>query len=641
MKKILFVLVLSPLVMFSQLKAIKEADKKVKNFEYLDAIKIYERLDKKGQSSPDVISKIANLYYDNARYINANEWYGKLYSMTPQMSSENHYRYSQTLKTVGEIEKSNEQLALFKKMAPSQIRTFLLGSTAAKNEIFEFSNFQLLSINSDVSDFGTAVRGDTLNFSSARGSALSNTIYSRTGQYYTKIYETTLDKNGAYTDPKLLYKGKNSQFNESTPVFTNDGKTMYYTRNIISDTAQVGGFELCKSIFENGNWVPQGTLMFEQKESVKVAHPALSPDGRSLYFASDMSGTYGDSDLFKIEIGEDGSFGKIIHLPNSINTEGRETFPFVTKSNILIFATDGHPGLGGLDLFSFDLNDPNAKAKHLGEVINSPYDDFGLMINIENNKGYFTSNKPGGIGDDDIYSFNFNEKVMPIAKNKEELLSLEVVVRDFDTNHVVTDVSIGLTDKSSKNPENSITNSEGNVIFNSVKSDAIYKLRLEKDNYIAKEVEVRINNESASITVLLTKMADKNAIENIPTAIGYDVAADLKIDKINFDSNQFKIREDAKVKLDNLVSFMNLHPQVNIEIGSHTDSWGTTKYNLILSQKRAQATLNYLVSRGIEASRLIAVGYGESKLLNKCSDGVKCPGNKHEANRRSTFMIIK
>lgn len=644
MKKIVFLLVLTPLFMFSQIKAIKEADRKVKRFEYLDAIKIYERLDKKGQSTPDLIEKLANLYYDNASYAEANKWFAKLYQMTLEMKSECHYRYAQTLKTVGQLEQSKEQLELFKKLCPDQIRTSLLNSSFDEKSLFEFSNIKLLSINSELSDFGTTLKGDTLIFSSARGNALSNTIYSRTGQYFAKIYETVLEEKGGYSVPKLLYKGKYSKYNETTPVFSKDGKTMYYTKNKFDDSSNEaplnGEFELCKSVLENGNWVNKGRLSFEQKDSVRIAHAAISPDGKSLYFASDMPGTYGDSDLFKMEINEDGSFGKIVHLPNTINTEGRETYPFITQSNTLIFASDGHPGFGGLDLFSIDLTDPEAKVIHLGDSINSPYDDFGLVINNQNSKGYYTSNKQGGMGDDDIYSFDVLEKP-DLDKLKEEPLTLDIVIRDYATNKILEDVTVSLIDATNNTIASSKTNLEGKINFEPVKSNSVYRLRLEKSNFILKEVEVRIDDVDAVSTILLNKITVEEGVAKVPTDVGYDVASDLKIDKIYFDLNKYNIRAEAKLKLDNLVNFMNLHPKVNIEIGSHTDSRSSKEYNLILSQKRAQATLNYLVERGIQSSRLIAVGYGESKLVNNCSDAVKCPESEHQFNRRSAFLIIK
>lgn len=644
MKKIVFLLILAPLFMFSQIKAIIEADRKVDSFEYLDAIKIYERLDKKGQATPDLIEKLANLYYDNASYAKANKWFAKLYMMSPQMKSESHYRYAQTLKTVGQLEESKKQIELYKKAAPNQTRTFLLDSNFGTNSLFEFSNIKLLPINSEFSDFGTTLKGDTLVFSSTRGNVLSNTIDSRTGQYYAKIYETVIEDDDKFREPKLLYRGKYAKHNQTTPVFSQDGKTMYFTENKYDDSsigvALNGEFNLCKSVFENGEWVDKGRLSFEQKDSVRIAHPALSPDGKSLYFASDMLETIGESDLFKIEINEDGSFGKISHLSNTINTEGRETYPFITQSNTLIFASDGHPGLGGLDLFSIDLTDPNAKVIHLGDTINSAYDDFALVVNNDNTKGYYTSNKPGGIGDDDVYSFDVLEKPN-LNKLKEKLLILEVIVRDYDTNTILDDVAVSLIDTDNKTLAMSKTDSEGKINFKDIKPNSIYRLLVEKDLFISKVVKARIDDVNSIETVLLNAKAVVKEITEIPTDVGYDVALDLKIDRIFFDFNQFSIRDEAKTKLDNLVAFLNLHPEVRIEIGSHTDSRASNEYNLILSQKRAQSTLNYLVERGVNPSRLIAVGYGESKLVNNCSDGVDCTEKQHEENRRSTFLILK
>ncbi|RKS99678.1 OmpA family protein [Flavobacterium sp. 123] len=643
-KKILFLFILCPLLVFSQQNAIKEADKKVKNFEYLAAIKIYERLYKNGQATPEVMENLANIYYKNAAYVLANKWFAKLYTITPQMKSESHYRYAQTLKTVGLSEQSKEQLELFKKQSPNQIRTLLLNAPSDRKPLFEFSNIKPLLFNSELSDFGTTLKGDTLLFSSARGNALSNTIYPRTGQYFIKIYETVKKDNNDFSEPKLFSKASYSDYHETTPVFSKDGKTMYYTQNRLLGSSvnesQSNEFELFKSVFENGKWITKGGLSFAQKDSVRIAHPAISPDGKSLFFASDMAGTFGDSDLFKIEINEDGSFGKISHLPNTINTEGRETYPFVTKNNTLIFASDGHPGNGGLDLFSIDLTDVNAKVIHLGNDINSSYDDFGLIIDNQNSRGYYTSNKPGGMGDDDIYSFDVIEKPN-LDKLKGLPLVLDVVIRDEKTNKTLDNVSVSITNSDNSIIANAKTDLEGKINFNTIMPNSVYTVKLEKDKYILKEVELRMDAENKISTILLSKMLGDFDISKVPTVVDYDVAADLQIDKIYFDLNKHTIRDDAKLKLNNLVAYMNLHPRVNIEIGSHTDSRASKEYNLILSQKRAQSILNYLTAKGIVASRLIAVGYGELKLTNNCSDGVKCSENEHEKNRRSTFLIIK
>lgn len=646
MKKLkLLFFIFIPLIVFSQQKPISEGDKKVDNFEYLAAIKIYERLDKKGQATPEVIEKLATIYYNNASYVQANKWFAKLYQMTPNMKSECHYRYAQTLKTVGLQEQSAEQVELFKKASPSQIRTALLNYSSREKSLFEFSNIKLLPINSNLSDFGTTLKGDTLLFSSARGNTISNTIYSRTGQYFVKIHETVKKNNGEYSKPKLFDKGNYSMYHSTTPVFSKDGKTMFYTQNKLKDSLKHklnGEFELYKSTFENGKWINKGRLSFEQKDSVRIAHPIISPDGKNLYFASNMPGTFGDSDLFKMEINEDGSLGKISHLPAAINTEGRETYPFITASNTLIFASDGHPGIGGFDLFSIDLTDADAKVISLGDDINSPYDDFGLVFDEVNSKGFYTSNKPGGIGDDDIYSFDVLEKPNP-GKLKPFPISLNMVIRDIKTNAVLDSVFVSLRDSNNNLIGNAESDLNGKIDFSSLTKNSIYSVKVEKNNYISKNVEIRIDDVSANSVILLSQkfsIEDVN-IAAVPVNIGYDVALDLKLDKIYFDLNKFDVREDAKIKLDNLVAFMNLHPNTNIEIGSHTDSRATKEYNLILSQKRAQATSNYLIARGIDASRLIAVGYGELKLVNKCADYINCTEKEHDENRRSTFLIIK
>ena len=632
-----------PFLIFSQKDALSIANKKYNNFEYIEAIKIYETLVKKGEGTPQIFENLANAYYDNASYIQANSWYAKLDMYNPNMKSENHYRYAHTLKATGNFEESEKQLKLFELASPNQIRTKLLKTQNSLKSSFVFSNIKSLSINSKVSDYGTVLRGDTLLFSSARGQNLSDELSLRTGQYNTSLYKTILGKEGEYSIPRL-FSSAFSSFNVETPVFSNDGKTMYYTQNFLDKNAKNklvnNGFKLYKSILKKGVWQSQECITFSQKDSVKMAHPSISPDGKFLYFASDMPGTLGDSDLFRIAIGQDGSFGKIEHLSDKINTEGRESFPFITENNILIFASNGHPGMGGLDLYSVDLSNPNADVISLGTDVNSAFDDFAMMLNSSKTKAYFASNRPGGMGDDDIYSFDVMEtqiqKVQSLAK-----LVLYGIITDEISNEPLSNVNITLLDKNNIEVSKTKTDDAGKYSFNDVQPNSDYTLKLSKFDKIVRLIPIRVIDKDLYTIIIISKnqVIPTIDITKVSTKLGVDVAKELKIDHVYFDFEKSDIRPDAQIELDNLVAFMNLNPSIKIQIGSHTDCIGSAKNNLLLSQKRADVTLNYIVSQGIDPERLNAVGYGESKLINNCSDGVPCTDEQNQQNRRSTFVI--
>ena len=637
---------MAPFLVFAQNEALSEADKKFNNLEYIEAIKIYENLVKKGQGTPQIFEKLANAYYDNASYIEANKWFEKLYELSPNMTSENQYRFSNTLKAASNLVDSEKQLKLFEKANPNQIRTKLLKSKNDLKPTFVFSNIKLLSINSDASEYGTVIKGDTLLFASSKGKILTDKISLRTGLYNTNFYKTVKNKDGEYSTPKLFSLACYSVFNEATPAFSSDGKVIYYTQNFIyketEDKLVNAGFKLYKSILKNGIWEKNECMSFSQKDSIKMAHPSISPDGKFLYFASDMSGSYGTSDLFRIAINQEGVFGKIEHLSDKINTEGRESFPFVTKNNILIFASNGHPGMGGLDLYSIDLSNPDAEVISLGPTINSAFDDFGLVLNKDCNKGFFTSNRPGGFGNDDIYSLDSKEVDTKVILATIAKIDIDGSIKDEVSNESLANVSVSLIDKSSIEIATTKTDIDGNFSFNDVQPNSNYSLKLTKFNKLVRLIPISVVDKDLYTLIIISKnqVVSKVDISKISTTIGVDLAKELKIDQIYFDFNKFDIRLDAQIDLDYIVAYMNLHPTITIEIGSHTDCKGSAAFNLLLSQKRATATSNYIVSQGIDSSRLTAMGYGESKLVNNCSDGVPCTPEQNQKNRRSTFVII-
>lgn len=644
MKKIVIIVILFPFLIFSQKAALLRADKKYNNLEYIEAIKLYEAVVSRGNGTPEIFEKLANIYYDNASYVKANEWFEKLNDANEDMNSENRYRYAYTLKTSENIQESEKQLKLFQESNPNQIRTRLIKNQKPSIAQFSFSNIRNLSINSSSSDYGAVLKGDTLLFSSARGQILSDKILLRTGQYNTNLYETIKDKQGQFIKPKLFSSECYSIYNEATPVFSKDGKEMFFTQNFLKsnskDRLADDGFKLYKSILENGVWQKQEFISFSQKDSVYMAHPSMSPDGKFIYFASDMPGTYGDSDLFKIAIDQDGNFGKTEHLNDKINTEGRETFPFITEKNILIFASNGHPGMGGLDLYSIDLSDPDAEVINLGSEINSPFDDFGLVFNRTDTYGYFTSNKPGGIGDDDLYSFDVKEipKIIPVISAVE----IKGIILDDISSEALANVNVSLLDKKNLELEKIKTDDYGKYSFNDILPNSDYKIKITKFDKTVRLIPISLKEKNIEIPIKVNKtlVIPKVDITKVTTNRGVDIAKELKIDQIYFDSNKYVIRPDAQLDLDILVAYMNYNPSLKIEIGSHTDCIGSKLSNVLLSQKRAQSTLNYLVEQGINSSRLIAVGYGESRLVNDCSDGVPCSKEQNQQNRRSTFLII-
>jgi len=640
MNKHLLLALLLPILALSQ-QPLRRADAKFEQESYISAIRIYEHLAKKGKGTAEIYEKLGDANYFNANYVQAQKWYEKRYTLHAPFPEGFLYRYSQTLKSAGMQEQAQKIMAEYAKEKPTELRVRNQTPTLrAQNSIKKGSdNFSIinLNLNSKYSDFSSAFKGDTLLFASARPRIIANQIYQRTGQSFTNLYYSVKsnDTSFTYSEPKLFSKKVFSVYHEATPVFTKDGKTMYYTQNELKENNKRkltnGLNKIYKATYENGKWIEQGVLDIFALDSIRVAHPALSPDEKTLYFASDAKGSYGQSDLYKIELYPDGSIGNPVNLGSTINTEARESYPFITQDNILLFASDGRLGMGGYDIYAVDLNTPNALPVHLSSPINSPFDDFGINWDRSTNQGVFTSNRPGGKGDDDLYVFNNTGSPFVF----QYLTTIKGRVMDINSSDPVDYAALVLLDKDNNEVARTIADENGNFVFENVTSNAMYTIQGSKDKYSTAGVEVtaRLYGDNISKDIRLKK----DIYEITP---GLDLAKVLEINQIYFDLDKSNIREDAIEPLEKIVEALVMYPEIKIEIGSHTDSRQHRKYNKLLSQRRADATMAYLIKRGIAPERLTAKGYGESQLVNHCADAVQCTEAEHQQNRRSSFVIV-
>ena len=639
MKKYIALLLLFSIGLQAQDRTLKKADKTFNKESYVSAIQIYERLANKGMGSEQIYEKLGDANYFNANYVEAEQWYTKRYELKGTFPKEFLYRYGQSLKSAGKNDQANQIMAQYAKENPTQLRTKSQMQAKAQQSIKKGSDVftvENINTNSKYSDYSSTLKGDTLLFASARPRAVGNQIYQRTGQPFTNLYYTVKQGDGNYSKAELYSKNTFSIFHEASPVFTKDGKTMYYTQNELQKDHQRkvvnGRYKIYKSVKENGKWKSLGVLPIFKNDTIRVAHPALSPDEKTLYFASDAAGTYGQSDLYKIELRLDGTIGNPENLGNTINTEGRESYPFVTKDNILLFASDGHPGQGGFDIFALDLNQKGAVPVHLSAPLNSAFDDFGLNWDRQTNNGVFTSNRPEGQGDDDLYVFTNTKPFFEFDYNARIIGK----VLDRNTNLPIANASVTLYDNKGKELGRTTSNDTGDFVFEKVLSNATYTTQASKETYSTNETRpsLALYEREVSTTIVLDQ--DQYKLEQ-----GLDLAKALSLRHIYFDLDKSNIRKDAKVELEKIVEVLTQNPTIKIEIGSHTDSRQSKAYNQSLSQRRAKSTLDYLVKRGIAKSRLTAKGYGETQLVNQCADGVKCSEAEHQLNRRSTFVIVE
>ena len=612
------------------------ADKKYDNYAYIDAIKTYERVAEKGYKSVDMFQKLGNAYYFNSDYQNAAKWYAELFAMNTELAPEYYYRYSHSLKSIGDFKKSDEMLALFNQKSGNDSRGKLsksdyLAEIKANSGRYDVED---AGINSKYSDYGSTIYLDKVVFSSSRDTgSLAQRKHKWTNQYFTNLYTADLGEGMTLGAVKKFDKAINTRFHESTPAFAKDGKTMFFTRNNYIDgekgksESKVTLVKIYQASLENGKWDNVKEVPFNSN-NYSTAHPALSLDEKTLYFSSDMPGTLGQSDLYKVKINEDGSFGSPENLGNTINTEGRETFPSITDENEIYFASDGHPGLGGLDIFVSKINSDGTfgRVQNIGEKANSNKDDFAYLIDTKTRRGFFTSNRDGGQGYDDVYKFLETKRLLC----EQELYG---EITDLETKALLPDTKVSLFD--SKFNLVTVTNSDekGNYSF-TVECGKIYNVRAEKVEYTTKEQKVTIDDKRGKthFPIALEKATCK-------VAIGDDLGKCFGIKMIYFDLDKYDIRREAAFDLEKILDVLSQNPTMKLDIRSHTDSRQTFKYNEILSEKRANATIKWLVKNGVDPSRLTGRGYGETQLVNQCADGVKCSEEEHQLNRRSEFII--
>lgn len=633
------VLLLLALSGYSQKAKVASADKKYENYSYVDAISTYEHVASKGYKDEKMFQKLGNAYYFTADLVKAEKWYTELFAMNNDQEPEYYYRYSQTLKAVGNYAKADAMLEEFNKRSGNDQRGKLyveqknyLEDIKANSGRFEVAD---AGINSEYSDYGSSFLNNNLVFASARDTGgVAKKVFKWNNESFTNLYFTTIKPDGEMGKVERFDKSINSKFHESTPVFTQDGKTMYFTRNNYLEgkkqksSKKIVLLKLYKATLEAGKWENVIELPFNSNE-YSVAHPALSLDEKTLYFASDMPGTLGQSDLFSVSIHPDGSYGTPKNLGKTINTEGRETFPFIATDNELYFASDGRPGLGGLDIFVSKIGDLNllGEVQNVGAPINGSQDDFAFLINSKNRNGFFTSNREAGNGYDDIYRFTELRKL-----TCEQMLA--GIITDQETGIQLSDAKVSLFDDEFKFIKESSSDEKGRYNFEAVCGKTYY-VRAEKLAYETKEAKVSIRNRTGKTELSLE--LEKRIKE---VGVGTDLAKTLNIPIIYFDLDKSVIRKDAAFELEKILSVMQSNPKMKIDIRSHTDSRQTNKYNEKLSDRRAKATVEWLIKNGITSDRLTGKGYGESQLVNKCADGVKCTEEEHQVNRRSEFIIV-
>jgi peptidoglycan-associated lipoprotein len=634
--------------------------------EYDVALKQY--LERPDANTPKILYTIAECYRLSNRPLKAHEFYEKAQSAG---STERNlpFRMAYSKKIMGDYAGAKKLLEKFLKtdsinidnaiLAKKELANLLkIDSLASDKSPYEVQPIE--GLNTKGSEFSPMVYNGDLIFTASK----KEDIYKSNNLPFLGLYKAQLlNSKQATKIEKFSGNLFDEQVNEGTPTFSKDGNVMVFAKGNTGkkkDRADVDLFSSTKD--QTGQWsVPQ--LISISDSAAWDSSPSFSYDGKTLYFASNREGGLGGIDIYRVSMDAAGRFGTPQNMGKAINTAGDEMFPYAAKDGRLFFASDGQPGLGGLDLFVATRKDGKIIVENLGSPMNSRFDDFALT-KFENKKGYFSSNRDGGQGDDDIYYFVDNTpepvEVEPpvIAKNDppatpdkpKEPVAIKIIHYFLagnitDVNGIALDSArVRLIDTNTNlQSAESITVENGKYGKFALETETEYTLLVERPGYftkrfpftmVGKEIpQEKLIKPENDTTFLLTTVLEKPAINLVVNNI-------FSIKTIYYDLNKSNIRGDAAPELDKVVQALNDNPTVKIELGSHTDSRSSAQYNQALSQRRADAAIKYIISKGIDPARLRAKGYGESQLVNKCADGIPCTEEEHQQNRRTEFKVF-
>jgi len=496
-----------------------------------------------------------------------------------------------------------------------------------------------VKINTKDSEFGTTFygKGKVVYAAPKDNAVITRTVWSENKQAFLDLYIGTITEDGEIEGKQRVLGDVNNKFHEGIVSFTKDLKTVYFDANNYTskkkakkDSTGMVNIQLYKAdVGENGSWTNVVKLPFNNDE-YSTGHPALSLDDKKLYMISDRPGSVGKTDIYVVDINDDESYGNPKNLGPRINTEDREMFPFISDENILYFSSNGHPGYGELDIFASKIFDNTVSEPiNLEDKVNSKKDDFAYIIDDTKHKGYFSSNRKGGKGDDDIYGFVASPPLY-IDCNQ----AIAGIVRDKETNELIPGAVVILQDEQGIQLAIATADEIDASFSFEGDCDTNYKIVASAQGYLQEELDIKTVNDIDADPL-------QTDVGLAPELIVVNEKIMININTIYFDFDKWNIRLDAAKELDKVIAVMKDHPSMLIEGGSHTDSRATEAYNERLSAKRAKATMDYIIAGGIDASRITSKGYGERQLVNNCSSFVKgCTRAQHQLNRRTEFVIV-
>ena len=622
----------------------KKSEKVKKSFEeeeYNQALSDYLEELEGDPASPTYNYYVAESYRRLGKVYMAKDYYAKAIE-GGYNDEELELNYAKSLKVNGEYAQAEKVLTDY-----LYFMTVEKYAERARREIANLQKIDSLSlmvkkvevseatgINTENLEYSPFVHNNELYFATAREEA----TFERYGVPYSDIYKAKLnglsiEDNSVIALPPLF---NNPEINEGSLTFSPDGNTIVFAKGNSSDKRGRNNISLFISTKKNGNWSTPVLMPINSPDAWDTS-PAFSRDGKTLYFASDRPGGSGGSDIYRAALNDRGRWGGVTNMGAAINTGEDDVFPYISPDNKLYFASDGHVGFGMLDIFVAVRKDGKISVENMGPSVNSPYDDFGLVYSDYPFEGFFTSNRPGGTGQDDIYT---------LVDNSPDLKKIDYVLKgkSFQINEdsvqvILPQVHVKLMTKDLVQIDDMISSQSGNFEF-PIDPEKEYVLIGEKTNFFTSRHEVSTIGggiDKEDLTERYTKIEFNSFVELTPIVEN----AAIVLENILYDLNKSEIRPSAAIELDKLVQLLVDNPEIEIELSSHTDSQSGTDYNISLSQRRAQAAVDYIVSKGIARKRLVAKGYGESQLLNGCTNDVICTDEQHQVNRRTEFKVTE
>ncbi len=644
---ILPILLIFPIILAAQTTCPK-AEQKMDRFEYQEAIQLYLQHFQTNTPNAQDIRNITYCYMMGNDTKSAVYWLSKVVK-TAFVTGEDCRIYADLLKSEGQYSEATHYYEKYAELSPDgkdyaekniEMCSLALDWTY-EPEYFTITNVQ--SLNSDKSDFGLMPFKGEFVYTSDRivkNNPNEADIYGWTGNAYLQMYSVDFNESDFSAKKTKSITKLNNNFHNGPAVYDEKSNTLYFTRTKVvkqiqkpvnpdptswfadtSDELFTNRLEIYSSKYVDGNWEDPVEFKHNNTSMFSVGHPTLSPDGQTLYFVSDMPGGKGLTDIWYCEKKADGTWDDPRNAGKEINTAGKEMFPYVDKDGILFFSSDGLPGMGGLDLFKTTGKKKSwEEPENLRYPINSPKDDFSVYVVEDGQLGYFSSNRYGGQGSDDIYSFVYSPPTdIILAVTTKEILEDGKIIPLEGVNVDVI---------------------KGEIIVSSLieESPGQYYETLDcNESYMIHGFKKEFFTQSKSIETICETKHDTVYVELVLERIVIDKP--IVIENIYYDFDKWNIRPDAAIELDKIVALLVANPHIIIELGSHTDARGTFRYNDILSQKRAESAVQYIIDNGISNDRISAKGYGENIPVNECVDGVKCDEDAHQLNRRTEFKV--